>query len=304
MTLEELDANKKGTSEVARNAARRAGYGRDRQRESPGHPRRHRAARTVARTRHRQIFLQTEAINIALPAALPTAKGDNQILAVVMHLAERFPERPVILVSKDINMRIKARALGLDAQDYFNDKVLEDTDLLYSGSRELPPDFWDTHGKGMESWKEEGHTYYRVKGPLASNLLVNEFLYQDGESSLRAWVKERDGASVLIETLTDYAHTRNNVWGITARNREQNFALNLLLNPEIDFVTLLGQAGTGKTLLTLAAALTQVLEAKRYSEIIMTRVTVPVGEDIGFLPGTEEEKMAPWMGALEDNLDV
>jgi PhoH-like ATPase len=93
-------------------------------------------------------------------------------------------------------------------------------------------------------------------------------------------------------------------WGITARNREQNFALNLLMNPEIDFVTLLGQAGTGKTLLTLAAALTQALEQKRFAEIIITRVTVPVGEDIGFLPGTEEEKMTPWMGALEDNLDV
>jgi hypothetical protein len=94
------------------------------------------------------------------------------------------------------------------------------------------------------------------------------------------------------------------VWGITARNREQNFALNLLMNPEIDFVTLLGQAGTGKTLLTLAAALTQTLENKRFAEIIITRVTVPVGEDIGFLPGTEEEKMTPWMGALEDNLEV
>jgi PhoH-like ATPase len=107
-----------------------------------------------------------------------------------------------------------------------------------------------------------------------------------------------------IETLTDYTHPRTSVWGITARNREQNFALNLLMNPEIDFVTLLGQAGTGKTLLTLAAGLTQVLEGRRYSEIIMTRVTVPVGEDIGFLPGTEEEKMGPWMGALEDNLEV
>ncbi len=94
------------------------------------------------------------------------------------------------------------------------------------------------------------------------------------------------------------------MWGITARNREQNFALNALMNPEIDFVTLLGQAGTGKTLLTLAAGLMQTLEHKTYSEIIMTRVTVPVGEDIGFLPGTEEEKMNPWMGALEDNLDV
>ena len=108
----------------------------------------------------------------------------------------------------------------------------------------------------------------------------------------------------MLETLRDYTHTKNKVWGITARNREQNFALNLLMNPEVDFVTLLGQAGTGKTLLTLAAGLTQVLDDKRYSEIIMTRVTVPIGEDIGFLPGTEEEKMTPWMGALEDNLDV
>ncbi|NMG43379.1 AAA family ATPase [Aromatoleum toluvorans] len=305
MTLEELDNNKKGMSEVARNA-RQASRTMDEivsscpadiadgiDLKAPSHE-----------LATGKLFLQTEAINLALPPALPTAKGDNQILAVVMHLVERFPKRPVILVSKDINMRIKARALGLEAQDYFNDKVLEDTDLLYTGWRELPPDFWDTHGKGMESWKEEGHTYYRINGPLSASLLVNEFLFQDGESPLQAWVKRREGKTVLIETLVDYAHNKNNVWGITARNREQNFALNLLMNPEIDFVTLLGQAGTGKTLLTLAAALTQVLEAKRYSEIIMTRVTVPVGEDIGFLPGTEEEKMAPWMGALEDNLDV
>ncbi|THF66992.1 PhoH family protein [Pseudothauera nasutitermitis] len=305
MTLEELDANKKGMSEVARNA-RQASRTMDEivtssledmhdgiALEEP--------SRGLASGK---LFLQTEAINVELPAALPTAKGDNQILAVVMHLAERFPKRPVILVSKDINMRIKARALGLEAQDYFNDKVLEDTDLLYTGTRELPADFWDTHAKGMESWKEEGHTWYRVKGPLTTDLLINEFVYQDGENALQAWVTEQSGRTAVLQTLTDYSHHKNNIWGITARNREQNFALNLLMNPNIDFVTLLGQAGTGKTLLTLAAGLTQVLETKRYSEIIMTRVTVPVGEDIGFLPGTEEEKMAPWMGALEDNLDV
>ena len=305
MTLEELDANKKGMSEVARNARQASRMMDEIVSGSPDDI--HAGIELNVQSRELatgKLFLQTEAINVALPAALPTAKGDNQILAVVMHLAERFPQRPVILVSKDINMRIKARALGLAAQDYFNDKVLEDTDLLYTGWRELPADFWDTHGKGMESWKEDGHTYYRIEGPLTTSLLVNEFLYQDGEAPLQAWVRERNGRSVLLETLVDYGHNRNNVWGITARNREQNFALNLLMNPEIDFVTLLGQAGTGKTLLTLAAALTQVLEAKRYSEIIMTRVTVPVGEDIGFLPGTEEEKMAPWMGALEDNLDV
>jgi predicted ribonuclease YlaK len=221
-----------------------------------------------------------------------------------MHLGQKFPKRPVILVSKDINMRIKARALGLEAQDYFNDKVLEDTDLLYTGTRELPADFWDTHGKGLESWKKDSRTYYRIKGPLCPEMLVNEFVWQEGPQPLQAWVRVGAGKTAELETLIDYSHAKNAVWGITARNREQNFALNLLMNPEIDFVTLLGQAGTGKTLLTLAAALTQTLETKLFAEIIITRVTVPVGEDIGFLPGTEEEKMTPWMGALEDNLDV
>ena len=223
-----------------------------------------------------------------------------------MHLSHQHPRRSVILVTKDINLRIKARALGIAAEDYFNDKVLEDTDLLYTGVRELPADFWDRHGKGMESWQQGGHTWYRVAGPLVPSLHVNEFAYleKDGEVPFHAIVREIQGKSAVLATVKDYSHQKNNVWGIVARNREQNFALNLLMNPEIDFVTLLGQAGTGKTLLTLAAGLMLTLESKVYTEIIMTRVTVPVGEDIGFLPGTEEEKMNPWMGALEDNLDV
>ncbi len=252
------------------------------------------------------MFLQTEAISTALPASLAGGKADNQIIGVVMHLAHNQPKRDVILVSKDINMRIKARALGIAAEDYYNDKVLEDTELLYPGTQELPADFWDKHGKGMESWQQGGHTYYRVTGPLVPSLLLNEFLYQEkkDETPFYAIVKDITGRTALLSTLKDYTHQKNNVWGITARNREQNFALNLLMNPEIDFVTLLGQAGTGKTLMTLAAGLMLTLEFKVYTEIIMTRVTVPVGEDIGFLPGTEEEKMNPWMGALEDNLDV
>jgi PhoH-like ATPase len=107
-----------------------------------------------------------------------------------------------------------------------------------------------------------------------------------------------------LKVIYDFSHAKSNIWGINARNKEQNFALNLLMNPDIDFVSLLGQAGTGKTLLALAAGLDQTLDKKIYTEIIVTRVTVSVGEDIGFLPGTEEEKMTPWMGALEDNLDV
>ncbi|MDD3483530.1 PhoH family protein [Azovibrio restrictus] len=304
MTLEELDNHKKGMSEIARNARQVSrtldemlALAEDIEEGIPlDEP-----SKGLASGR---LLLQTEAISSELPPALPTSKVDNQILAVVIHLQRRYPKRSVILVSKDINMRIKARSLGLPAEDYFNDKVLEDTDLLYAGSRALPADFWDKHGQGMESWKKDGKTYYRVSGPLCPDLLLNEFVYLEGEPEFTALVKEAAGKKAVLETLVDYSHPKHAVWGINARNREQNFALNLLMDPEVDFVTLLGQAGTGKTLLTLAAGLTQVLETKRYAEIIMTRVTVPVGEDIGFLPGTEEEKMAPWMGALEDNLEV
>jgi PhoH-like ATPase len=304
-TIEELDANKKGMSEVSRNARQASRFLDELLSHSAaviedGIPLELRGDKNATG----RMFLQTAAIDGELPATLAIGKADNQILAVVRHLQETHAKRQVILVSKDINMRIKARALGLATEDYYNDKVLEDTDLLYTGVRELPADFWETHGKEMESWQQGSQTYYRVRGPLSPSLLVNEFVYLETDPPFYAQVKEQSGQSAILRTITDHSHQRNAVWGIMARNREQNFALNLLMNPEIDFVTLLGQAGTGKTLLTLAAGLTQTLEDKTYSEIIMTRVTVPVGEDIGFLPGTEEEKMTPWMGALEDNLDV
>jgi PhoH-like ATPase len=303
--LEELDNHKKGMSEVSRNARQASRYleemiGFADASIADGIP----LSRHGDKNAHGRLFLQTEAIDGELPPRFPSGKADNQIIAVVMHLQGRFPKREVILVSKDINMRIKARTLDLAAEDYFNDKVLEDTDLLYSGTRALPADFWEQHGKDMESWQQAGQTYYRVQGPLSSSFIVNEFVYLEDEKPFHAQVKEVSGRTAILQTLRDYTHQRHNVWGVTARNREQNFALNALMNPEIDFVTLLGQAGTGKTLLTLAAGLMQTLELKTFSEIIMTRVTVPVGEDIGFLPGTEEEKMNPWMGALEDNLDV
>ncbi|MEA3154098.1 MAG: PhoH-like ATPase [Betaproteobacteria bacterium] len=305
--LEELDNNKKGMTEVARNARQASRYLDELVSAAESS-----IADGVPLERHGdknaggKLFLQTEAIKSTLPDRLPTGTGkaDNQIIGVVMYLQEAHPKRQVILVSKDINMRIKARAVGLAAEDYFNDKVLEDTDLLYSGTRELPADFWEKNGKDMESWQQSGSTFYRVRGPLSSSFIVNEFVYLEDEKPFHAQVKEVSGKTAVLQTLKDYSHQRNNVWGVTARNREQNFALNALMNPDIDFVTMLGQAGTGKTLLTLAAGLMQTLEHKTYSEIIMTRVTVPVGEDIGFLPGTEEEKMNPWMGALEDNLDV
>ncbi|PLZ03628.1 phosphate starvation-inducible protein PhoH [Burkholderia sp. WAC0059] len=309
MTLEELDNHKKGMSEVARNARQVSrtldSLVADAGPISEGIS----LARLGSREALGRLYFQTQLSQIEPVNGLPEGKADNQILGVVRSLQRERSDRQVVLVSKDINMRIKAHALGLPAEDYFNDQVLEDKDLLYSGVRALPQDFWTKHAKGMESWQDTktGTTYYRVTGPLCASLLVNEFVYlepQNGEPAFHAIVRELNGKTALLQTLRDYGHNKNNVWGITARNREQNFALNLLMNPEIDFVTLLGQAGTGKTLVALAAGLAQVLDDKRYNEIIVTRATVPVGEDIGFLPGTEEEKMQPWMGAFDDNLEV
>jgi PhoH-like ATPase len=313
MTLEELDNHKKGMSEVARNARQVSRTldaliaNVDDEAIETGIP----LAKLGNKDAKGRLHFQTRLNGAALPEGLPSGKADNQILGVVRALETEQPGRAIVLVSKDINMRIKARALGLAAEDYFNDHVLEDTDLLYSGIVQLPDDFWTRHGKGVESWQEikggYSSTFYRVTGPLIPSLLVNQFVYlepKNGEAPLYAQVKQINGKTAVLQTLRDYSGNKNNVWGITARNREQNFALNLLMNPDVDFITLLGQAGTGKTLLALAAGLAQVLETKVYNEIIVTRVTVPVGEDIGFLPGTEEEKMSPWMGAFDDNLEV
>ena len=309
-TLEELDNHKKGMSEVARNA-RMVSRSLDQLiagtsgQLDEGIP----LNKLGNQDATGRLFFQTHFSSSPLPEGLPEGKGDNLILGVVSDLQKAKPNQEVVLVSKDINMRIKARALGLPAEDYFNDQVLEDRDLMYSGVMTLPTDFWPKHGKAMESWADgkSGTMFYRVTGPLIPSMLVNQFVYQenpDGSSPFYALVREINGKTALLQTLKDFSHQKNNVWSITARNREQNFAMNLLMNPDIDFVTLLGQAGTGKTLLALAAGLEQVLDSKRYNEIIITRATVPVGEDIGFLPGTEEEKMQPWMGAFDDNLEV
>jgi PhoH-like ATPase len=309
-TLEELDNHKKGMSEVARNA-RMVSRSLDQLiagtsgQLDEGIP----LNKLGNQDATGRLFFQTHFSSSPLPEGLPEGKGDNLILGVVSDLQKAKPHQEVVLVSKDINMRIKARALGLPAEDYFNDQVLEDRDLMYSGVMTLPTDFWPKHGKAMESWADgkSGTMFYRVTGPLVPSMLVNQFVYQenpDGSSPFYALVREINGKTALLQTLKDFSHQKNNVWSITARNREQNFAMNLLMNPDIDFVTLLGQAGTGKTLLALAAGLEQVLDSKRYNEIIITRATVPVGEDIGFLPGTEEEKMQPWMGAFDDNLEV
>lgn len=310
VVLEELDAAKKGVSEVARNArqvsrmlddligpADRGQIERGLALPQPNH--------TTARSSPRgRLFLQTHTLPQDLPMPVPGTKADHFILAAAIALQKIHAQRTVVLVSKDINLRIKARMLGVHAEEFYSDQVIDDVDLLYTGVLDLPADFWDQHGKDMSCWQENGRSRYTVRGPLAGQCFPNQFVCLQNHRNLEAIVRRIDGQEAAIEQVIDYRVTRNAVWGITARNREQNFALNLLLDPAVDFVTLLGTAGTGKTLLALAAGLAQTMETQGYREIVMTRVTVPVGEDIGFLPGTEEEKMTPWMGALMDNLEV
>ena len=311
VVLEELDAGKKGLSEVARNARQASRFldelmsGASKATIDKGLPLPAPDNGAVSTgTQHGRLFFQTRHLPNLLPESLPGNIPDNNILGTTLALQEEHPNSTILLISKDINLRIKAAVLGIRAEDYSSDKVLEDINLLYSGQMMLPADFWDAHSKELESWQEEGHSFYRIGGLDQENWHAGQCLTMEGDKSFEAIVRKLEGDSAVIELLEDFRTSKHSVWGINARNLEQNFALNMLLDPEVDFVSLLGVAGTGKTLLTLAAGLAQVLDQNIYREIIMTRVTVPVGEDIGFLPGTEEEKMAPWMGALKDNLEV
>jgi PhoH-like ATPase len=308
MVLEELDRAKKGVSEVARNVRQAsrflddliAGASKeeiDRGLRLPG------LVGPQDAMTHGRLYFQTQPTRLSLPATLPGNTPDHDILSMALTLQQDHPQRQVTLVSKDINLRIKAAILGLHAEDYYNDQALDDVNLLYAGTQELSEDFWEHHGKDLDSWKDSGRTFYRVRGPDVAHWYHNQGLFQADDQAAFIVRQLHDGEAVL-EILKDYSMANHSIWGITARNREQNFALNLLLDPDVDFVSLLGAAGTGKTLLTLAAGLVQTLDTKQFREIIMTRVTVPVGEDMGFLPGTEEEKMTPWMGALMDNLEV
>ncbi|MGZ8215295.1 MAG: PhoH family protein [Methylosarcina sp.] len=310
IVLEELDHYKKGLTEMARNVRQVSRFldelirDANQQTMDNGLPLSLIERDGVPKDGVGRLYFQTRAMTQLLPENMPGHIADNSILGIVLALKKQLPNVNVILVSKDINMRIKAATLELPAEDYHNDQVLEDIDLLYSGALALDEDFWDLHGSKMESWQDKGRTFYRLEDPLVAEWYPNQYLYIENEFNFEAIVRQCDEHQAILELAKDYRSKHNNVWGITAKNREQNYALNILLDPEIDFVTLLGTAGTGKTLLALAAGLTMAMEQKVYNEIIMTRETVPIGEDIGFLPGTEEEKMAPWMGALMDNLEL
>ncbi len=308
VVLEELDGHKTGISEVARNVRQTNRMlvelmsNATHQQIVAGLPIPSFLAKEHIKSSGR-LFFQTDEFEHVHLTTLPGHKVDNTILATAIGLQKKKPTQQVVIVSKDINLRIKAGILGIPAEDYYNDQVLDDVNLLHSGLHFLDNNFWDTHGKDMTAWKEGGKTFYRISGPLTEQWNPNDCL-STRDKEFQAFVRHIEPGSAVVEMARDYTSDKHTVWGISARNLEQNFALNMLLDPDIDFVTLQGSAGTGKTLLTIAAGLTQVLDQRRYTEIIMTRVTIPVGEDIGFLPGTEEEKMTPWMGALMDNLEV
>jgi PhoH-like ATPase len=311
VVLEELDAHKKGLSEASRNVRQISRFlddmirGATKERIDQGLPLPSSDSGNHGRKKASgRLFFQTRQLESVLPASLPGQSTDNAILSQTLALVSENPDARVILVSKDINLRIKAAVLGVHAEDYYSDKTIEDADILYTGVTLLPGNFWEQHGENMRSWKEAERTFYELTGPAVRTWLPNQCVYEEGPQGIEAIVRRVVGDTASLELMRDYRSARNSVWGISARNREQNFALNLLMDPEVDFVTVLGPAGTGKTLLALAAGLMQTLETNRFVEIIMTRVTIPLGEDIGFLPGTEEEKMEPWMGALMDNLEV
>ena len=312
--MEELDNAKKGTSEASRNARQVSRFLNELIQVDPNHDitdgiplQRPQGLQLRGAQSKGRLRFQTGNFDSGkrFGAVIP----DNHILGAILALKEAEPETDVVFISKDINLRIKASIAAIKNEDYENDRALDDFSLLYTGATALPADFWQRHGKDLKSWTDKGRTYYeiaRIAGadPEDDSWYPNQFLYLPGDEEAELKVVQVADDKVTLQIVDDFRHSQHAVWGINARNREQNFALNALMDPEIDFVTLLGTAGTGKTLLALAAGLAQTMDAQRYREIIMTRATVSVGEDIGFLPGTEEEKMTPWMGALTDNLEV
>ena len=307
--MEELDNGKKGTSESSRNARQVSRFlnelieahgstdvTRGIALQRPGGLQLRGAASTGC--------LRFQTGNFDAGKRFGAVVPDNAILGAILALKDEQPEADVVFVSKDINLRIKASIAGIVSADYENDRALDDFSLLYTGATPLPEDFWQRHGKDLKSWTDKGRTYYEISRGDDEDWYPNQFTFLPGDEQSELKVTKVEGDRVTLRIVDDFRHNQHSVWGITARNREQNFALNALMDPDIDFVTLLGTAGTGKTLLALAAGLAQTMDQQRYREIIMTRATVSVGEDIGFLPGTEEEKMTPWMGALTDNLEV
>ncbi|WP_321350732.1 PhoH family protein [Halopseudomonas oceani] len=238
-----------------------------------------------------------------IPAhCLPNDLNDNKIINQLCQLQSLHPDDSIVLVSKDINMRLKARACGIDAEDYHTDQLLDDISLLARGYHEIEGSFWERVAK-VETRQLTGQTVHEVQ--LTDNLPalhINDFIIDD--QGFIGWVKGIDGSNLTIRDLHQEPMLHQECWGLRPRDIFQALAMYALMDPDIHLVNLTGAAGSGKTILALAAAIEQTMVTKTYRRIIATRSTQGLDEDIGFLPGTEKEKMEPWLGAITDNLEA
>ncbi len=233
---------------------------------------------------------------------LPEDSSDNRIINQLVELKSLRGGDAVVLVSKDINMRLKARACGIAAEDYHTDQLVDDIGLLSRGYHPLEGAFWDRVST-VETRQSSGHTWHKVR--LVADfpaLHVNEFILD--EQGFVGWVKGIRQDEVLLLDMHQEPLLHQEAWGLVPRDIYQALALFALLDPDIHLVNLTGAAGSGKTILALAAAIEQTMVSKRYRRIIATRSVQGLDEDIGFLPGTEAEKMEPWLGAITDNLEA
>lgn len=228
---------------------------------------------------------------------------DNRIINCALHLQATYPHRQVVLVTKDINMRLKALGAGLhQVEDYRTDQLVSDIEMLPAGHQHLDKPFWEQVDE-VESFQQDGRTYHKVDRTLLPDTYPNEFIYDDTRDFAARTIRVEEDKVTLLDLGYDRL-MQQSCWGIQPINVQQGFAMQALLDPEIDLNILLGAAGSGKTLVALACALEMVIEERRYNKIIVTRSTPPVAEDIGFLPGTEEEKMTPWLSSISDNLEA
>jgi len=233
---------------------------------------------------------------------LPTHLNDNKILNAVAYLKQRKPGSRVVLVTKDINMRLKARGCGIESEDYHSDQLLSDIANLNKGYIEFQDSFWN-EVEDVQTEHSNGHTLYHLsRKVIAQEVYPNQFLYD--RSGFLARVVKVGKEKIVLRHLDLHKLMERDTWGLKPRDAYQAMALNLLLDPDVHLVNLTGAAGSGKTILALAAAIEMTVPNKLYRRIIATRSTQGLDEDIGFLPGTEEEKMEPWLGAITDNLEA
>jgi len=281
VVIEELDKFKKGIDEIGRNA------------------------RQISRIldEHRQKGKLSQGVQLEgggclrvelnhqstehLPHELIAEKADNRILATALNL--KHDNLPVVLVTKDTNLRIKADALGLRAEDYESDNIT--LDELYSGEKEL-----DVEPGAIEEFYAKGELSAADPKPFPNEFVLIKNSANPSQTALARYSQQK-------KALTPIMGVKHGVWGISARNKQQQFALDLLLNDDIRLVTLVGRAGTGKTLLALAAGLEKTIESRAFQRLVVSRPVFPLGKDIGFLPGDIEEKLRPWMQPIRDNLD-